>query len=167
MTATQQRGSDTATSDGKVPKQYTLDMPMVSVSVHRPDVHMPHVPKPHIPRPHINRQELGHYADVARTVLPPPDRLAYYGALGAMAAFGAIDWPVAAAIGAGMVIVQRRRDKAPSQETAAARKQEPKETAAAREHEPKKETAAAREHEPKKETGAAKQRGAAGRRKTK
>ncbi|WP_181448956.1 hypothetical protein [Nonomuraea aridisoli] len=138
MTTAQQRGSDTATSDGKVPKQYTLDMPMVSVSVHRPDVHMPHVP-----RPHISKQELGHYADVARTVLPPPDRLAYYGALGAMAAFGAIDWPVAAAIGAGMIIVQRRRDKAPSQEPESAR-----------------------EPEPKKETTTARERGAAGKRKS-
>lgn len=110
-----QRGS--ATSNGK--KRYTLDMPMLSIEVRKPDVSLPHVSMPHIPKPNISmpnipmprvsKQELGHYVDVARTVLPPPERLAYYGALGAMAALGAIDWPVAAAIGAGMVIVQRRR----------------------------------------------------------
>ena len=56
---------------------------------------------PHVPMPHISKQEFGHYVDVARTILPPPERVAYYGALGAMAIFGAIEWPVAAAIGVG------------------------------------------------------------------
>ena len=39
--------------------------------------------------------------------LPPPKRLAFYGALGAAAVFGAIDWPVAAAIGIGTVLAGR------------------------------------------------------------
>jgi hypothetical protein len=36
-------------------------------------------------------------------------RLAFYGALAAGAAFGIIDWPVAAAIGLGTVIARRGR----------------------------------------------------------
>jgi hypothetical protein len=41
--------------------------------------------------------------------LPPPDRLAFYSALAAGAVFGIIDWPVAAAIGLGMIIARRTR----------------------------------------------------------
>jgi hypothetical protein len=41
--------------------------------------------------------------------LPPPDRLAFYGALAAGAVFGIIDWPVAAAIGLGTIIARRTR----------------------------------------------------------
>lgn len=39
--------------------------------------------------------------------LPPPKRLAFYGALGAAAMLGAIDWPVAAAIGIGTFLAGR------------------------------------------------------------
>jgi uncharacterized membrane protein (DUF4010 family) len=38
-----------------------------------------------------------------------PRRLVYYGALGAMAVVGAIEWPVAAAIGAGVWLASRTR----------------------------------------------------------
>jgi hypothetical protein len=41
--------------------------------------------------------------------LPPPERLAFYGALAAGAVFGIIDWPVAAAIGLGTIIARRAR----------------------------------------------------------
>ncbi|SEG14090.1 hypothetical protein SAMN04489712_103366 [Thermomonospora echinospora] len=41
--------------------------------------------------------------------LPPPERLAFYGGLGAMAAFNVISWPVAAAIGVGTAIAGRAR----------------------------------------------------------
>ncbi len=107
MTATQQQGRDEATSNGREPKR--IDMPMLGIEVRRRQVEMPNVPMPHVPMPHISKQELGHYVDVARTVLPPPERVAYYGALGAMAVLGAIEWPVAAAIGVGMAITQRGR----------------------------------------------------------
>ncbi|WP_433435002.1 hypothetical protein [Nonomuraea sp. CA-141351] len=101
----------TATSNGK--KQFTLDLPMLSIQVRQPDVRLPHIEMPHIGMPHmempgLSKQELGHYVDVARTFLPSPDRMAYYGALGALAAFGVLEWPVAAAIGAGTIIAQRR-----------------------------------------------------------
>jgi hypothetical protein len=109
MTATQQQGRDEATSNGKEPKR--IDMPILGIEVRRRQVEMPHVSMPHVPMPHISKQELGHYVDVARTILPPPERVAYYGALGAMAVFGAIEWPVAAAIGVGMAITQRGRQE--------------------------------------------------------
>jgi hypothetical protein len=44
--------------------------------------------------------------------LPPADELAFIGAVGALAALGAIEWPIAAAIGAGHVLVSNRRSKA-------------------------------------------------------
>jgi hypothetical protein len=39
--------------------------------------------------------------------LPPPERLVFYGGLGVAAVLGAIDWPVAAAIGLGTMIARR------------------------------------------------------------
>jgi hypothetical protein len=39
--------------------------------------------------------------------LPPPKQLAFYGALGVAAVLGAIDWPVAAAIGIGTALAGR------------------------------------------------------------
>ncbi|WP_285705001.1 hypothetical protein [Microtetraspora sp. NBRC 16547] len=81
---------------------------------------MPHLEMPHMPHmPHVGRQEVGHAVDVARSFLPPPERVAYYGGLGALAILGVIDWPVAAAIGVGTVLAQRGRteeSKAWSQE---------------------------------------------------
>ncbi|MFC7648520.1 hypothetical protein ACFQX6_54845 [Streptosporangium lutulentum] len=51
--------------------------------------------------PHVNRQEVGQAVDTARSFLPPPERIAYYGGLGALAVAGLIEWPVAAAIESG------------------------------------------------------------------
>jgi hypothetical protein len=60
----------------------------------------PHVKVLHVPVP-------GSGGGARR--LPPPDRLVFYGALGAMAVFDVISWPVAAAIGAGTVVARRAR----------------------------------------------------------
>ncbi|MER7499007.1 hypothetical protein AB0L05_07565 [Nonomuraea pusilla] len=81
------------------PRELSLDLPMISVRLRAPDIRLPR----------MSRQEMGHAADIARSFLPAPERLAYYGALGALAAFGVLEWPVAAAIGAGTVIAQRGR----------------------------------------------------------
>ncbi|MGN9844014.1 hypothetical protein ACTMTI_38410 [Nonomuraea sp. H19] len=108
MAITQPRGRAAAVSDGRGPKRLTLDLPMLSVEVRQPELRMPHL-EANVPMPHVSRQELGHYVDIAKTFLPPPERIAYYGALGALAVFGAIDWPVAAAIGVGTIIAQRQR----------------------------------------------------------
>ncbi|WP_188197402.1 hypothetical protein [Nonomuraea sp. SYSU D8015] len=102
MAVSQTRGRASAISDGNGTKWLTLDLPMLSIEVRPPEMRMPHlevVPKPRVPMPHIGRQELGRYADVARRFVPPPERIAYYGALGALAAFGVLEWPVAAAGG--------------------------------------------------------------------
>ncbi|HUR09107.1 MAG TPA: hypothetical protein VM347_41665 [Nonomuraea sp.] len=90
-------------------KELSLDLPLLSIKVRPPDLRMPHVGMPHLELPRISRQEVGHAVDVARTLLPPPDRIAYYGALGVLAAFGVLEWPVAAAIGAGTLIARRGR----------------------------------------------------------
>ena len=103
-------------------KQVTLDLPMMTVQLRppemrRPHLEMPDMPRPHVEMPHIGKQEMGHAVDVVRSFLPAPERVAYYGALGALAVFGVLDWPVAAAIGAGTVIAQRaRRKNAPESE---------------------------------------------------
>ncbi|MFI7635057.1 hypothetical protein [Nonomuraea sp. NPDC049400] len=139
MAVAQPRGRATATPNGK--RQFTLDLPMLSIQVRQPDVRMPHIGMPHIEMPHmemprVSRQELGHYVDIARTFLPAPERMAYYGALGALAAFGVLEWPVAAAIGAGTIVAQRRpgtpmfgrqpsRQPSRARETAPAAKEEP------------------------------------------
>ncbi|MER5420636.1 hypothetical protein [Streptosporangium roseum] len=81
---------------------FTLNLPMMTVQFRPPRLHLPHLP-------HVNRQEAGHAVDVARSLLPPPERLIYYGGLGALVVVGAIEWPVAAAIGVGTLVAQRAR----------------------------------------------------------
>jgi hypothetical protein len=62
--------------------------------------------------PQVGGREVGRAVGAARAflpALPSRERLAYYGGLGALAAFGLLEWPVAAAIGVGTVIAQRSR----------------------------------------------------------
>lgn len=48
----------------------------------------------------------------SRTVrLPGPDQLAFYGGIGALAAFGIIEWPVAIVIGVGHFLAEDRHHK--------------------------------------------------------
>ncbi|GGL17670.1 hypothetical protein [Planomonospora parontospora] len=63
--------------------------------------------------PQVGGREVGRVVGAARALLPAlpsRERLAYYGGLGALAAFGLIEWPVAAAIGVGTVIARRSRN---------------------------------------------------------
>jgi hypothetical protein len=71
---------------------FTLDLPMLSLNVHAPNV---------------SRQQV---AGTTRSVLRP-DLLVYYGGLAALAAFEVIEWPVAAAIGAGLIVAARSRER--------------------------------------------------------
>jgi hypothetical protein len=72
-----------------------------------------HVPAPHLPELHVRasaqnaakRTAFG--LGVVRANLPRPRQMVYYGALGGLAAVGAIEWPVAAAIGAGVWVATR------------------------------------------------------------
>ncbi|MEU8382731.1 hypothetical protein [Streptosporangium sp. NPDC048865] len=46
---------------------------------------------------------------IGTVTLPPPDRLVFYGVLGALGAFGVIEWPVALVIGFGHYLAEQRR----------------------------------------------------------
>jgi hypothetical protein len=48
---------------------------------------------------------------VGRLRIPPPDQLAYYGALAGLAALEIIDWPIALAIGAGHALAENHHNK--------------------------------------------------------
>lgn len=83
----------------------------VPVPVLTPKVRVMHIPMP----------GMSYMVDAGRLMagyLPPPERLAFYGGLGLAAVLGAIDWPVAAAIGVGTMIARgrgmRARPSAPS-----------------------------------------------------
>jgi len=49
--------------------------------------------------------------DLGTLRLPEPKRLAYYGGLAALAAFGILDWPVAIALGIGHVLAEQHHNK--------------------------------------------------------
>jgi hypothetical protein len=48
---------------------------------------------------------------LGRVRIPRPEQLAYYGALGALAALEIIDWPIALVIGAGHVLASNQHNK--------------------------------------------------------
>lgn len=47
---------------------------------------------------------------VGHVTLPPPDHLAWYGALGALAVLEIIEWPVAAVLAVGRMLADNRRN---------------------------------------------------------
>ncbi len=70
-----------------------------------------------IPIPYVTGKDISDNVRAAGSALPdvklpPPERMAFYGGLGALAAVGVVEWPVAAAIGAAAVVARRsRREK--------------------------------------------------------
>lgn len=48
--------------------------------------------------------------------VPPPDQLAFYSALGVLAALNVIDWPVALAVGVGQAVLARHFTDRPREE---------------------------------------------------
>ncbi|WP_029111656.1 hypothetical protein [Mycobacterium sp. URHD0025] len=52
---------------------------------------------------------------VGRVKVPHPEQLAYYGALGVLAAVEIIDWPVALLLGAGHVLMQNEHNRVAQQ----------------------------------------------------
>lgn len=44
---------------------------------------------------------------IGTVMVPPPQRLVYFAALGALAAFGVIEWPVALVIGVGHLLADQ------------------------------------------------------------
>ena len=84
-TETQPQGARTA----------TLNLPFVTAQFRAPDLHVP------------SRKELGDAARGARSMLPSRSSMLFYGGLAATAVVGAIEWPVAAAIGVGSALASR------------------------------------------------------------
>ncbi|CAM00752.1 hypothetical protein A8924_1827 [Saccharopolyspora erythraea NRRL 2338] len=76
-------------------KSTTVEMPGVTAEVHQPDHYIP------------TRDDLAGAANAVRSYLPSGRTMAFYGGLGALAAFSMIEWPVAAAIGLGVAVAQR------------------------------------------------------------
>ncbi|MCF6421408.1 hypothetical protein [Amycolatopsis tucumanensis] len=93
------------TGNGPKPRTTTVDLPFVHAEFRAPELHLPRVPTPRVPMP--NRSELTSALGTVRSFLPPPRQLAYYGALGVMAAVELIEWPVAVAIGLGAAMAGR------------------------------------------------------------
>ncbi|WP_234789310.1 hypothetical protein [Mycolicibacterium monacense] len=54
---------------------------------------------------------------IGQVTVPPPDQLAFYGVLGVLAGVGAIEWPVAVAIGVGQAVVARHVNGEPQAAT--------------------------------------------------
>jgi hypothetical protein len=103
----------------------TVNLPLVTAEFRAP--RMPHVPRPRMSVPHVPRASVPHpsmphvsaprlpsrreIVDLGHGVsgfLPPRDQLALYGGLGAAAALGVLDWPVAIAVGAATAVARRR-----------------------------------------------------------
>jgi hypothetical protein len=65
---------------------------------------------PHLKTLHVPTPGMTYVGDAGRIVagyLPSPERMAFYGGLGIAAVIGAIDWPVATAIGIGTMIARK------------------------------------------------------------
>jgi hypothetical protein len=73
----------------------TLTLPFVTAQFRAPDLHVP------------SRKELGDAARGAWSMLPSRSSMLFYGGLAATAVVGAIEWPVAAAIGVGSALASR------------------------------------------------------------
>jgi hypothetical protein len=84
----------------------TLDLPMLRFNVHPPSRQQ--VGNVVGTVAGTTRSVVGTVAGTARWVLRP-DHLVYCGALGALAAFEVIEWPVAAAMGVSLIIAERSR----------------------------------------------------------
>jgi hypothetical protein len=73
----------------------TVNLPFVTAQFRVPDVHAP------------SRGDLGAAARGARSMLPSTKSMLFFGGLAATAVVGAIEWPVAAAIGVGTALASR------------------------------------------------------------
>lgn len=71
-------------------------------------VHL-HTAHPQIPIPYVTPGDMFTSARSATSLLPSPRKLAYYGILGGMAVAGALEWPVAVAVGAATEVITREQ----------------------------------------------------------
>ncbi|WP_433290364.1 hypothetical protein ACQPZQ_43880 [Pseudonocardia sp. CA-142604] len=88
----------------------TVNLPFMTAQFRVPDIHMPEIHMPEIRMPEVRpptREDLDSAGRKALSVLPPPKTLLFFGGLAATAVVGAIEWPVAAAIGIGSALAGR------------------------------------------------------------
>jgi hypothetical protein len=91
------------------PRTLRVNLPFMSAEFRAPQVHLP-------APPHVGKDEVVAAARTARSYLPEPKQVLYYGGLAALAAFEVIEWPVAAAIGVGAAVIGRGRQAEPVQD---------------------------------------------------
>jgi hypothetical protein len=88
----------------------TVNLPFMTAQFRVPDIHMPEIRMPDIRMPEVrppSREDLDSAGRKALSVLPPPKTLLFFGGLAATAVIGAIEWPIAAAIGIGSALASR------------------------------------------------------------
>jgi len=105
--------SQTAPPETPSPAKGGVDIPVPVIGVRQV-----HVGAPHLPHVDLSSQGLAGLQRTVRDKLPEPEQLVYYGGLGALAAFGVVSWPVAAAIGAGVWVARRARSGPESSQSA-------------------------------------------------
>ncbi|MFJ3306259.1 hypothetical protein ACIPSA_24705 [Streptomyces sp. NPDC086549] len=90
----------------ETPQQETHERDGAGLHLHMRTLH------PSVPVPYLTREELTRTAHAATTRLPstPPVKdLAFYGGLGALTVAGALEWPVAMAIGGATWLLRSGR----------------------------------------------------------
>lgn len=87
----------------------TIDLPFMTARFRVPDIRIPELRMPEVHPP--TREDLDSAGRKALSVLPPPKTLLFFGGLAATAVIGAIEWPVAAAIGIGSALASREAVK--------------------------------------------------------
>jgi hypothetical protein len=83
----------------------TVNLPFMTAQFRVPEIRMPEIRIPEVHPP--SREDLDSAGRKAMSVLPPPKTLLFFGGLAATAVVGAIEWPVAAAIGIGSALASR------------------------------------------------------------
>ncbi|MFF4794808.1 hypothetical protein ACFY2M_34810 [Streptomyces sp. NPDC001276] len=68
-----------------------------------------HTAHPRVPIPYVTPGDMVFNARTMASAVPSPRRLAFYGLLGAFAVAGALEWPVAIAVGAATEVISRER----------------------------------------------------------
>ncbi|WP_214411516.1 hypothetical protein [Sphaerisporangium fuscum] len=72
-------------------------------------------PRPEAPKEHHHRvrhhQQVVHVPLLGEVVVPPPQRLVFYAALGVLTAFEIIEWPLALVIAAGHFLAEQHTSR--------------------------------------------------------
>jgi hypothetical protein len=89
------RPSEPAEGRAEGRRSATVNLPFVTAQFRAPDLHLP------------GRDDVAGAARGVRSLLPSPSAALFYGGLAATAIAGAIEWPVAAAIGLGTALASK------------------------------------------------------------